>query len=276
MTYPTKIPVVFNYEWVLTDIEEKKMTILSKMIEFNGAESFRAGLKNAPTPTLFFITTNLNKMGMLVTRVLFSSKSKEKENQRMGIEPNEEYDESGCVQVFTAQLESLQTGNQSFFFQIHIEKIVEDYYIMRKDSLLKEQLWSSAVNRIGTDFEFITEDKIFPVHKFVIAARSPVFANLAGLKQKLPDEKDTPQAIALKQKPESVDAASMEQFLKFIYTGELEGSVEKELMTLATTYEVKTLEELCDTASHDIEGACMASLALQFRLEKEPVPVKIT
>jgi len=252
MTYPTKIPVVFNYEWVLTDIEEKKMTILSKMIKFNGEESFRTGLKNAATPTLLFMTTNLNKMGMLVTRVLFSNKSNDKDNQRMDIEPNEEYDESGSVQLFTAQLKSFQAGNQTFFFQIHVEEIVENYYIMRKDSLLKEQLWSSAVNRMGTDFEFIAEGKIFPVHKFVIAARSPVFADLAGLKERLPDEKDTPQAIALKQKTESVDAASMEQFLKFVYTGELEGSVGKELMTLATTYKVKTLEELCDTASHGI------------------------
>ncbi len=53
----------------------------------------------------------------------------------------------------------------------------------------------------------------------------------------------------------------MEQFLKFVYTGELEGSVGKELMTLATTYKIKTLEELCDTASHGIEEALMASLA---------------
>ena len=41
------------------------------------------------------------------------------------------------------------------------------------------------------------------------------------------------------------DESCFEQFLKFIYTGELEGAVSHQLKGLAETYDIETLQLLC-------------------------------
>lgn len=55
----------------------------------------------------------------------------------------------------------------------------------------------------------------------------------------------------------------MEPFLKFIYTGELERAIINcdDLKYLAETYQIKSLEDLCDAASHDIDATKMAFCA---------------
>ena len=46
-------------------------------------------------------------------------------------------------------------------------------------------------------------------------------------------------------------ADELEQFIKFIYTGKLEGFVSYALMHLAAKYEIKTLKDLCQSAFQD-------------------------
>ena len=65
-------------------------------------------------------------------------------------------------------------------------------------------------------------------------------------------------------------AGCMEQFLKFIYTGELDGPVKcRDLLKLATTFKIKTLEDLCKAALNDINGDQMIQVALQLKPEAE-------
>lgn len=45
---------------------------------------------------------------------------------------------------------------------------------------------------------------------------------------------------------DAVDASTLEQFLKFIYTGELVGGVSHPLNLLASVYQIETLKRLCD------------------------------
>lgn len=40
----------------------------------------------------------------------------------------------------------------------------------------------------------------------------------------------------------------MNQFIKFIYTGEFDGFFSQELVQVAVKYDIKTLEDLCQTA----------------------------
>lgn len=175
--------LVFTYEWTLTDVENQPMTILSKTIKFCDQLSFRLGLKNSSTPTLFFIAINLNKMGMKVTDVTYISSTpgddpQEKETrERMDFQDQE--DNEGSIQLFTdnAALDDIVTGSRKFTFNIHLKGIVKSYHIQRWDCLLSEQLWS---NSFGTDFEFIAEGQRFQVHKFILAARSPFFSVLFG------------------------------------------------------------------------------------------------
>ncbi len=68
-----------------------------------------------------------------------------------------------------------------------------------------------------------------------------------------------------------VEANRMEKFITFIYTGELEGQVNSQLMELATTYQIKTSESICQSPLLDEtrDAADLASLALPFKPEGE-------
>lgn len=59
-------------------------------------------------------------------------------------------------------------------------------------------------------------------------------------------------------------ADELKQFIKFIYTGELEGLISNELMELAVTYKVDTLKIIHQTAVKDVSTDIIASLALHL------------
>ncbi len=65
--------VVAPYEWVLKNVERNvQKTLASKMILFRGERVFRVGLKNDTNKqTLFFMSINLNKMGLTVKEVVY-------------------------------------------------------------------------------------------------------------------------------------------------------------------------------------------------------------
>ena len=169
-------PLLLGYNWELTNIKEGPLTVLSPMIKYQNEESFRAGLKNQVlSPTLFFLATNLNKMGMKVIDVKFSSGDEKLEE--MANKTNTEDNKRGCVQLFTASLKAMVSGNCNFHFGIYTAGTTKNYGVLQVDNRLNGQLWSSVMNRSGTDFEVVAEEKKFPVHKYILAARSPVFAD---------------------------------------------------------------------------------------------------
>jgi len=56
----------------------------------------------------------------------------------------------------------------------------------------------------------------------------------------------------------------MEQFLQFVYTGELEGAVSHELELLAIAYEIQTLQLLCQSPLPIGEDVELAGLVIIF------------
>jgi len=149
---------------------------------------------------------------------------------------------------------------------LQITSITQSYQIQRFDGLIGEQLWSSAVNQTGTDFELIAEGKRFPVHKFILAARSPIFAAIFSnyYRNARADYKDS------KRRTNLVDATIMKQFLKFLYTGELEGGTSAQLLELATTYDIETLKSLCEEKSSSSISE-IPSLAMLLKTENTTV-----
>jgi len=106
------------------------------------------------------------------------------------------------------------------------------------DGLLSQQLISSTQDA-DVDFNLIAEDgKRFPVHKWILAARSPVFETLFNSEG---------ENVVVVDCNEDV----MNQLIKFIYTGEFEGFSSRDLTELAVKNEIKTLQDLCQTASKE-------------------------
>jgi len=81
---------------------------------------------------------------------------------------------------------------------------------------------------------------------------------------------------SLREIHESVDATSMEQFLKFIYTGQLDGLVNcDELKYLAKKYQIPTLEEIYNAVIDKVDGNKLALFPLGWKLDKGKVPLRI-
>jgi len=109
--------------------------------------------------------------------------------------------------------------------------ILDGYRTQRVDSLLSQQLLSTVIDGSGTYEKLIANDRSFIwVQKFIFAARCSVFAVLTIIKV-VGDHNDMDCTFT-----------ELNQFVKFMYTGELEGLVNHGLMQLAITYQIKNLE----------------------------------
>jgi len=266
--------LVLQFQWELDVITtESNSTFLSSMITFRGHKTFRVGLKIQPSSpaTLFLVAADLNKMGLNLFGAMYSLQNRDREQMKL-ISSKKSQDIGGkdeiiksSVRLYTANLKEFETTKNIFTFYIFLQSFDDQNYGLQKvDFLWKEQLWSSAVNGNLTDFQLTVDGKCFPVHKFVLATRSPVFASL------LEDEasQTATESINTILRIASVDAACMEQFLKFIYTGELDGVGNSKLLQLASICRMQTLETICQGAADaggEIDFDQMASLALSLK-----------
>jgi len=278
MTKLEKSPCLeLKYEWKMEDININEPMLYSRKFLYEKTDLFQAGMKMASThlpsnpAILFFVTTNLHKMGLKVETVSYMIRERqtplfrtwntiemEEKNLMTGEYDNEAYEngEAGGIQLFTAPVKlfenNVEPSHFTFKFTVSLTGIVDNYLVHQVDDLLSQQLWSSII-ATGTDFKLIASDgNSLPVHKWVLSARSPVFATLFSSGEEI-------ESIHL-----AVDCTmgKMKQFIQFIYTGALEGLVSRKLLKLAVKYQIKTLEDLCKTAYQDVYTFTMEKMAM--------------
>ena len=111
-------------------------------------------------------------------------------------------------------------------------------------------MWSAAAERKFTDIEFFVGDQVFPAHKAIVAAHSPVFNAMFTTDMK-----------SNQVKIDDIDPKTFHTFLKFLYTGILEGTPDsnQQLLIVADKYQVKTLTKLRLVAT---EGFVNESLSI--------------
>ncbi len=274
MTKLEKYPcIVLTYDWKLPTTEDGNEAglILSKKIKHQKYDSFQAGRKKVPGSDfesdydlIIFMTHNLNKMGLRAMGVSYSIIGKDdakKIEMKLKTSGREE-EENGAIQLFAAPPYRLPTNNKCLSFTVYLSSgdgIVENYKIHQLDGLLSQQLWSSAMNQYGTDFKLIANDgKTFPVHKFILSARSTVFDVLF----KEDHEFNAISSLNIMD----FKGKELEQFIRFIYIGELDGPVSDELIKLAEKYQIKTLGNLFKATSlEEISVDKLARLALHLQ-----------
>ncbi len=269
-----------SHEWEI-DIDSEEPILYSKKFVYQETDVIRVGMKMSATnlpsnpATLFLMTTNLHKMGLGVQAVSYvardhqafftSWKTIKMEEKDLTMtrkkNNNENENENGAAsgtQLFTAQLElfenEIKSSKFTFKFTVSLTGIVDNYRVHQVDGLLSQQLWFSVTDQPnGADFKLIASDGTFlPVHKWMLAARSPIFAALFSSNEPV-------TTLHL-----SVDCTvnEMSQFIKFIYTGELEGLVSHTLLQLAVKYQIKTLEDVCKTAFQEAYAPSVAKMAM--------------
>lgn len=263
-------------------------------------ETFFVSFKNCCK--LLFITSNLEQLGMKANSVTFSSKeilnfiydryggfnhpfefgvpftqhmknispSKE-EHSEMEIFSFDDFKGHGVYGYLLEEYarDSLENNEPSkldelfstFTFQVYITASQENYQFQLGDLLLKNHLWTASVDRQGTDVEIHVQGKSLFAHKAILAGRSEVFKN-----QFTAD--NTVHHLTI----EDCDLAAFEEFLYFIYTGELmRTAASPPLLILAKVYRIETLETLCRAALDPLNEKISGRQALDFHAELAPL-----
>jgi hypothetical protein len=88
-----------------------------------------------------------------------------------------------------------------------------------------------------SDFKFITKEKVFNIHKNILAESSSVF------RQMFLNEME--ESRSNECKIDDVEAEIFEQMLKFIYCGDVTITSINDLFKIAHLYDVKGLKEIC-------------------------------
>jgi speckle-type POZ protein len=248
--------MIVPYEWILENVEVEPMTIASKMILFRGQRVFRVGLKNhAKSSVLFVVAIGPNKIGMKVEDVKYGIQSNGIGPAKMEEMTQENIGDNGNLQLFTIDLDEKVVGHCTFVFRICIEGTDTDYSYQLSDRLAKDQIWAALKNyQHLADVEFNVKGKIFPAHKAILAARSPVFTDEFEKKQSV-------NGVRHQIRIDSVEPSTVENFLHFIYTGEPMGTLaDEELLFLADHYQLTTLENLCQHALKEMDSMQMAKV----------------
>jgi speckle-type POZ protein len=262
--------MMITYCWELESVEREYKTISSRLISFHGERVFRVGLKNRDKPTLIFMNINLKNIGLRVREVGFCTKDPQ---SRQKMKHNDV--DGHSLQLFTFDLSAMVVGNCTFTFSIWLEGGAPGCYSYQLcDRLSKEELWNTSNNEHLIDVEILCKDnKKFSAHKAILAARSPVFLT------KFKSEPLQPKNAPLKQITiDDVDSSTVEQFLYFLYTGELKIPmlVNEELLKLALRYQLTTLIELCQIGVHEIDVMQMASFVSNLELDQTELPSTIS
>jgi hypothetical protein len=267
------LKMIVEYKWNLANSEKTPKTFVSKMILFRGEKVFRVGFKNlVQSPFFFFVSVDLNKMGMKVREVMWG------QILDSGISPatmwpmtKQEIGDEGSLHLFKRGLSNQLIGNGTFLFRIHIEGSVPGFSFRLSDRLAKHQLWDAVKIKNWLDVEFVVKGKTFSAHKAILAARSPVFAAEFTKEETIGDASSHQIEPKLKKRkinngPHQIEIngvapTTFEQFLYFIYTGEsISSFANEELLKLADDYQLATLAGLCRTALNKIETTQMLNL----------------
>jgi hypothetical protein len=157
------------------------------------------------------------------------------------------------LQDFTIQSELDFHSGTTVYFDIKVVSTIGNYYYEIMDDAWLKDFWKAATDPKFTDVViFVGTVKIMEAHRVILSARSPI------LNEALNKNSDT--GYCRLTFGAEFDVAVVKNFLQFLYTGSLESSASKstshkQLLKLATMYEVETLKNMCEQANHvpDVE-----------------------
>lgn len=270
---------VIRCEWTINERPERGAIWMSNLVPFHAENCFRFGLKQS-SMTLYFINVYPCKSGFKISHVYLIAPGVNGEEMSLRTEPNEP-----AVQMFTYVLEGYSHTDvlTSYNFYIHIVKTIDEYCYQPIDTLMSNELWLAAKEKLFTDFEFHIGDKVFPAHKGIVAARSSVFAAMF--------KADMVESRTQKVIIEDIEASVFEEFLYFLYTGQLKRSaadvrfffkyfsfydlmmtisyspskIQVKLLMAADKYNVETLKSLCSAATaKDLDADHLSSLVMKI------------
>ncbi len=176
---------------------------------------------------LYFLCLLPGHQSAKVVSVYYSINSEEKEFMKPGPQH--------CKVSFFSCKEFSFSGRCQFWISVAGDP-------PRPSDAMMDNFWVMATNNTDTDLHFVVGQSIFPAHKFIIKASSPVLSLLLSSK---PEKEQAVSQLYITD----TDPSTFETFLKFLYTGKLDlmTSSRCHLLALAQRYQVDTLKDLCQS-----------------------------
>ena len=132
-------------------------------------------------------------------------------------------------------------------FYVKLGRATRNFEYQLVDAMWTQQLWGAAQTKQLSDVEFLVDGKSFGAHRFIVSARSPVFAAIFS--------SDMTEGNTGTVTINETDPGVFETFLKFLYTGMLESfssTGDDRLRDLADKYQVETLFRLCKSFPSEV------------------------
>jgi len=159
-----------------------------------------------------------------------------------------EYGEDNSISKFIGQSDLtarlLPKGTLTLMLEITVHgegKIGFDINNRRHEKLIHD-FGQVLADKEFSDIEIHSDEKVFPCHQVVMAARSPVFK--AMIQAEMKEKQDKKIVI------EDADPSTVAEMLKFIYTGDTSlGETEektKDLLRVAEKYQLDDFKEVCE------------------------------
>jgi hypothetical protein len=147
--------------------------------------------------------------------------------------------DSGIVTKFIKKIQfKVQETNKKLKYDKVPEQLEVQPVVNKKSKSVCSDLRKFIQDETTKDFKIVIGDKDFPVHKFLLAARSPTLAEIL---------KANPEVEHLNLVDISVKI--FEKILKFLYTDELPGDDETNFLHLFAAAGMLKIEELKDFAA---------------------------
>jgi len=250
--------VVLSCTWNLKWTEEGALEdpVMSTAFEYEDEKLFRAEVETSSTGAasslatrkgtfkVTFLSYNHRKIGLDIDAVMvfanncntslpssasLTNKMKKKQPVR-----------GGLLHTFTSNGEFSTPFDLAFY--VTVSNTVTNYGYKLVDLYHKDHLWDAAADGKLTDVELLVGKVMFPAHRSLLSARSPVFAAMfkSGMEE----------ALTGRVRVDGVDPTTFRQFLEFLYTGTLSTWADKsKMLVMADRYQVETLVNLCKLTS---------------------------
>lgn len=120
-------------------------------------------------------------------------------------------------------------------FKVYLTSTIPNFGFKSIDACWGQQLWDAAVNNSMIDFVFLIGKKSIGAHRFILSARSPVFAAMLDI--------GMTESRSGKVRLVDVHPSTFRHFLQFVYTGMIPPKAinREEMFRLADKYGVETL-----------------------------------
>ena len=254
--------ICWEYKWLDVPLFAKTMT-LSSFLQVGNQKLFRLGLKCSEDfktiKAVCFCENKLLNQHFGVSLQIVTCTFHKAEMVMEMLQHKDLY--LGRSNMFAGTFENVPAvpdviTSSSFTFHFHLKGIVDHYSPDRFDSFLADQLWEACEKKHQTDILFKVGDRSFWAHKFILAARSPVLAAMFHA--------DMIESRTGTVEIDDVDPDIFRQFLRFVYTGQVNGPFSKELKRVADKYDVKTLMSLCKAAAEVPQNPDDVDQVVQF------------